>query len=192
MAMKQYESGETVNVVRGRDKGKRGVVANMDETTGEVTIIDENTEREITVANGTLVRVSLKKEAQEKAVAEIVAAKEPEEEDLVSDEEIRASGGTVRYVGGLRIEGGERTPAANVKLCECGCGRVTNRLSATKFRQFRSGHDQTHKGNLIRAMQAGSEDAKTELLTRKWRNENDILQLMKKTRNEQIDLSGVL
>lgn len=46
-------------------------------------------------------------------------------------------------------------------LCECGCGEMA-------VRKFRQGHDQRHKGNLLRAARAGNEAALAELEQRGW------------------------
>ena len=53
--------------------------------------------------------------------------------------------------------------------CGCGCGREVK-----SGRSFVQGHDQAHKGNLLKAAAAGDEEAYVELLNRSWKTEEQI------------------
>ena len=56
------------------------------------------------------------------------------------------------------------------KRCECGCDQIVN-----SKRHFAPGHDQRHRGNLLRRFDSGDERAAVELVERGWRS-NDELQ----------------
>lgn len=57
--------------------------------------------------------------------------------------------------------------AAEIKRCACGCGRPTTKTWAM-------GHDQLHKGVLLRAFDAGSIEAREELVERGWRTADEL------------------
>lgn len=90
------------------------------------------------------------------------------EDDLSTDDEIEADGTQrVVYDGAFRIEG----PAENLPpTCLCGCRAVVAKGSV-----YLQGHDQRHKGILIRSAVAGDESALDLLVMKGWRSRSDIL-----------------
>lgn len=172
---KAFEVGEDVKVERGRNKGQSGTVVSFNEETGQVEIELANGNT-IVAANGTVnwdrnpfhydpeqfeVGDSDDEEDDSIAVDALVAEDEETDEE---EEEAPAPKAVV--------------PKKVQKPCQCHCGDM-----ASKGRMFLPGHDQIHKGNLITAMQDGSEEAETELRNRKWRTDNEIIQLKSKARN---------
>jgi|GEM_PF-6876111 len=57
--------------------------------------------------------------------------------------------------------------ATDLKRCECGCGVVVTK-------RFAMGHDQRHKGALLRAFDGGNSEAGDELVERGWRTANEL------------------
>jgi hypothetical protein len=55
------------------------------------------------------------------------------------------------------------------KRCECGCGVIVN-----PKRHFAPGHDQRHKGVLLRKFDGGDTAAAVELTERGWRSEAEL------------------
>lgn len=177
---KRFEEGQAVLIERGRNKGTRGVVVQFDEETGRVGIEKENG-TVAWAANGT---VNWDRgQAYDPSAFEVEApAVEPAFSEYARDPEvIEEQEGTLEITDteeGILVEA--KVPAKSTKKepkpCQCHCGELAN-----PGRMFLPGHDQRHKGNLIRAMQGGSEQAEAELRLRKWRTENEILQLKTKT-----------
>lgn len=121
--------------------------------------------------NGTWVTIGGKKFRDSKVVCDYSTPDtEPvaDEEDFITDEEVIANGGTVVYFDGLRIEGeGE---IVKPLVCQCGCGMATAKGSI-----YCQGHDQRHKGQLIRAAVDGDDSAIDILVRKGWRTREDIL-----------------
>lgn len=80
------------------------------------------------------------------------------------------TGELLKARAGSVAEAPAEEPIAEQTRCECGCGEAT-----AKRRVFRQGHDQRHKGNLLRLAVAGSDAALAELVQRSWRTEADVL-----------------
>lgn len=170
MAMKIYNKGEQVNVVRGALKGISGIVDEMDNETGEVTITNGDGIY-VKVSNGCLARPSKPQD-----LMPILEKTEDEPEPEVVAVEVREEVAPTQIAKPVAKKTGE----TKAQLCACGCGELTN---PDKVREFVMGHDQRHKGNLIRAMQAGSEEAEAEIRRRQWRTEAEIMALKKKARD---------
>jgi hypothetical protein len=77
---------------------------------------------------------------------------------------------------------GETAPA----MCQCGCGQVLAKKSS-----FRQGHDQRHRGNLLRRLERGDVDAGEELVRRNWCSRSEAtVRLNKQTRKEARKAEG--
>lgn len=173
MNFKQFEVGQDVRIFKGKNKGIEGTCAGFNEETGAVEIekADGNT---VVAANGVVDWIKnefydasefdvdmsdVDEEPVEPAFSEY--ARDPELIEAEAEPEVKPI-----------------TPKKESKPCQCGCG-----LFASKGKMFRPGHDQRHKGNLIRAMQEGSVEAEQELIKRRWRTENEILDLKSNRKN---------
>jgi hypothetical protein len=55
------------------------------------------------------------------------------------------------------------------KRCACGCSLIVN-----PKRHFAPGHDQRHKGNLLRRFDGGDESAAVELMERGWKTNDEL------------------
>ena len=64
--------------------------------------------------------------------------------------------------------------AVELKRCACGCGVVVKN-------QFAQGHDSRLKSRLLRAFDAGSEDAGEDLVTRGWRTAAELAERRART-----------
>lgn len=64
-------------------------------------------------------------------------------------------------------------PVSASTACQCGCG-----LSVKEGRSYKQGHDQRHKGNLIRRAKAGSTAAGELLIKKGWKTPSEINELI--------------
>lgn len=69
------------------------------------------------------------------------------------------------------VEDPETKTEATFRICQCGCGE-----EVAKGRIYLQGHDQRHKGMLIRAAISGNDEAMKTLIQKGWRERDYILE----------------
>lgn len=173
MALRQFHKGERVVVNRGDGpyRNRTGTVETMNPETGTTEVMFDGDEIPAFISNG-----NLQWESKIKPTAKAVP-------------------GTLTVEGVEALVGpatastpGPVVDTATTRECICGCGGAISK----KAKGFRPGHDQTHKGNLIRIMQEGgpqAEFAESELLRLKWRTSAEIVELKNKVKPKAVPVS---
>lgn len=175
--MRSFEKGHRVVINRGDSpfRDQHGVVESMDKETGKVEILFDGNDVPVFMANGNVMW-----EDRVKANAQAVPSGNPK----LSVEAIEAVVGSA-----TEVKPGPITSTGTTRECICGCGGEISK----KAKGFLPGHDQRHKGNLIRIMQEGGENAdfaESELRRLSWRTNAEIVELKAKARPKAVSITA--